>query len=55
MGKVKIRNYGGRSWISKYDDTGMTVHIANAEVESVEAKGSQLIIHINEKEKQGTQ
>jgi len=43
---VKIRNYGGRSWISRYGDTGMTIHIANAEVESVEVKGSQLIIRI---------
>jgi len=42
---VKIRNYDGRSWISKYG-TGMTIHIANAEVESVEVKGSQLIIRI---------
>jgi len=43
---MKIRNYGGRSWISKYDDTGMTIHIANAEVESVKVKGSQLIIWV---------
>jgi len=46
MGKVKIRNYGGRSWISKYDDSGMTIHIANAEVESVEVFGKQLIIWV---------
>jgi len=47
---VKIKNYGGRAWISKLDTemyaNQLTYHIANAEVESVELKGSQLVIHI---------
>ena len=47
---MKIKNYGGRAWISKLDTVAyayqLTYHVANAEVESVELKGSQLVIHI---------
>lgn len=43
---MKIKNYSGRSWISRYDDSGLTIHLANSEVESVELKGTQLIIYV---------
>ena len=47
---MKIKNYGGRAWISKYYNHHATlpptIHIANSEVESVELKGTQLVIHV---------
>ena len=44
--KMKIKNYDGRSWISKYDNSGLTIHIKNAEVQEVDLKGSILIIEV---------
>ena len=46
--RVKIRNYNGRSWISRFDGSGITIHITNAEVESVELKGSMLNVRVKE-------
>jgi len=46
--KMKIKNHGGRAWISKYDDSGITIHITNAEVVEAELKGTQLIIKVKE-------
>jgi len=48
---MKIKNYGGRSWISKYTtykgvNEGLTIHIVNAEVEEAEVKGSMLVIKV---------
>jgi len=43
---MKIHNYNGRCWISKYDNSGLTVHITNAEVDSVEVKGTMLILSV---------
>ena len=45
---MKIKNYDGRSWISKYygGEPVPTIHITNAEVESVELKGQQLVITV---------
>ena len=48
---MKIKNYDGRAWISKYDDSGITIHITNAEVTEAELKGSQLIISVTHKER----
>ena len=47
---MKIKNFDGRSWISKYDNSGITIHLTNAEVAEVELKGSILVITI-EREK----
>ena len=46
---MKIKNYDSRAWISKFDDSGKTIHVTNAEVTEVELKGTQLIITIREK------
>jgi hypothetical protein len=50
---MKIKNYDGRSWISKLDAynirtalKGFTVHITNAEVEEAELKGTMLVVKI---------
>ena len=43
---MKIKNYGGRCWISKYDNSGLTIHLTNVEVNSVELKGSILVIEV---------
>ena len=43
---MKIKNYDGRAWISKFDDSGTTIHISNAEVEEAELKGTQLIVKV---------
>ena len=45
---MKIKNHDGRSWISKYDNSGLTIHITNAEVKEVELKGSMLVITLGE-------
>lgn len=44
--RMKIKNYDGRAWISKYDGSGLTIHVVNSEVSSVELKGSMLIIKV---------
>ena len=44
---MKIKNHDGRSWISKYDNSGLTIHITNAEVKEVELKGSMLVIVVS--------
>lgn len=49
---MKIKNYDGRSWISKWAEKyGYKwmdcIHIANAEVESAELKGTQLVIRVS--------
>ena len=43
---MKIKNYDGRAWISKYNDSGLTIHITNSEVAEVELKGSMIIIMV---------
>lgn len=48
---MKIKNYDGRSWISKYTayregEEGLTIHIVNAEVEEAEVKGTQIVIKV---------
>ena len=43
---MKIKNYGGRCWISKYDKSGLTIHLTNAEVASVELKGTMLVVEV---------
>lgn len=45
---MKIKNYDGRAWISKYDASGITVHIKNAEVVEAELKGSILVIEVRQ-------
>ena len=45
-GMMKITNKGGRAWVSKYDDSGMTIHITNGEVEEFDVKGSQIVIKL---------
>ena len=53
---MKIKNYGGRSWISKFltnypRHAELTIHIINAEVEEAELKGNQLIIRVVTKQR----
>ena len=43
---MKIKNYDGRSWISKFGGRPDTIHITNAEVVEAEVKGNQLIITV---------
>ncbi len=43
---MKITNKDGRSWISKYDNSGLTIHVKNAEVIEVELKGQMLVIKV---------
>lgn len=43
---MRIKNYDGRSWISKFDNSGLTIHIKNAEVSSVEKKGGILVVEV---------
>jgi len=46
---MKVKNYDGRCWISKYDNSGLTIHISNAEIEEVDLAGAMLVIKIKEK------
>jgi len=46
---MKIKNYDGRAWISKWKGSPNTIHIVNAEVEEAEIKGTQLIIRVTHK------
>lgn len=43
---MKIKNHDGRAWISKFDDSGITVHITNTEVTEAELKGTMLVIEV---------
>lgn len=43
---MKIKNYEGRAWISKYNDSELIIHIKNAEVTEAELKGTMLIIEV---------
>jgi len=43
---LKIKNYSGRSWLSQFDRSGLTVHIVNAEIAEATLKGSNLVIRI---------
>ena len=43
---MKIKNHDGRSWISKYDGSGLTIHIKNAEIVEAELKGAMLVIEV---------
>ena len=46
---MKIKNHDGRCWISKYDNSGLIIHIKNAEVLEVELKGQMLVIEVKSK------
>jgi len=43
---MKIKNYDGRSWLSKFGSSGLVIHIKNAEVTEAELKGNTLIIAV---------
>lgn len=47
---MKIKNYDGRAWISKYDNSGLTIHIKNAEVTEVSLQGTMLVIEVKKSE-----
>jgi len=46
MKNMKIKNYNGRCWISKYDNSGFTIHIKNAEVAEVDVNEQVIVIEV---------
>ena len=43
---MKITNSNGRSWISKFNSSGMTIHIVNAEIEEVTINNMGMVIKV---------